>query len=462
MASATPQLRLLTCCFLMTFGAFRFAPAEPKRAIFHVGSIDPSTWEYTLKDPEDESWPELKYDTEGWKKGRTPIGENSNFKDVTMHTKWPGKGSSIWMRRPFRVSSAPQKLIVRGVYCRSLTVYLNGRMVHEKQGQTARAFSFALEDPKQYLRPGTNVLAVKAQKKDFTGHIDVGVYEVLTDKTARRIYGTPLIPRGISQEVSWSYFGDQPPADWASPEFNDTEWKRGSTPFASRSQKMGEPKTKLDNRRHTFHLRRNFAIRKRPKALKLDIACRKEPKIFLNGKLVWSTKEDTKETYRWVVLRDSDLSALRPGKNLLAVEFTKAGNDTWFDLGLWADWGRTLTPDLLVEAGGPEGRETRMWTAANGRQVRARLVSVEGDRVTLVREEGKPFQLSKHQLSSEDQAWLEARNASPIESELREWKTLDGQKFKARLTGRRGEQFILTTESGEVRILSPDILERFN
>ena len=146
-------------------------------AASHVPTADehPVQWRYTLEPPVAE-WVKPGFDDSAWRVGTAGFGTKGT-PGAIIGTEW--KTPNIWLRREFTLPDRPLKHPrLRFIYDEDPEVCLNGVLAAKRTGwvtdyDDADIAPAALAT----LKPGTNLLAVRASQTYGGQCIDVGLVE---------------------------------------------------------------------------------------------------------------------------------------------------------------------------------------------------------------------------------------------------------------------------------------------
>jgi hypothetical protein len=141
-----------------------------------------------------------------------------------------------------------------------------------------------------------------------------------------------LLPTAQTSPQLWSYTIHSPGLDWMKPEFDDSAWPTGDSGFGTKQTPGAVVHTewKTDD----IWLRRSFDVdSKPPTSINLLIHHDEEAEVFINGKEVAQPKGFT-TGYELVPLSAQAASALKPGKNVIAVHCHQTSGGQYIDVGL--------------------------------------------------------------------------------------------------------------------------------
>ena len=146
-----------------------------------------------------------------------------------------------------------------------------------------------------------------------------------------------ILPTSQKEPHEWKYTTEKPADDWAQPAFDDSKWKSGPAGFGNenikRDHKTSIVRTSWET--NSIWLRRTFEFKGEiPVEVSWRIFYDEDPKIYLNGQLI-----DTFDGYNARYEdRDANMDAFRkavkPGKNVLAVEVINKTGGAYIDLGI--------------------------------------------------------------------------------------------------------------------------------
>ena len=153
-----------------------------------------------------------------------------------------------------------------------------------------------------------------------------------------------LIPSATDSATTWRYTTNRPETDWTKPEFDDGQWREGSSGFGvtdhvTPPNTVGTPWTTSD-----IWLRKTIDVPSPLEFASVGIIARhdEDVEVFVNGTPVlvvegfntkWTAYDVTKQIR----------AVLRPGKNVVAVHVTQTGGGQYIDLGLVLDPKQKLT-----------------------------------------------------------------------------------------------------------------------
>jgi hypothetical protein len=129
-------------------------------------------WSYTVTTPAG-GWSNPSFDQSQWLHGRAGFGTAGTPGGV-VRTRWNTK--DIWLRKTFQVDRVPLRVSIDMHHDEEIEIYLNGRLVYEKQGHLI-AYQRVMLPPEaaQALVVGDNVLALHCHQTAGGQYVDVGL-----------------------------------------------------------------------------------------------------------------------------------------------------------------------------------------------------------------------------------------------------------------------------------------------
>ena len=176
----------------------------------------------------------------------------------------------------------------------------------------------------------------ESSTEHWTGsdHSLVGMINV--DGTIYRFLGkeTPsfktIVPASDEKAYQVSYTETEPQGDWKAEDYSASTWKTGSAPIGDDAKTAKTPWTS-----HDIWVRRTFDVAN-PAAINelfLKINHDDNIELFLNGKKIY-TKEGWTNNFQYISLSNSDKSALKAGKNVIALHLINTAGGRYLDFGL--------------------------------------------------------------------------------------------------------------------------------
>jgi hypothetical protein len=141
-----------------------------------------------------------------------------------------------------------------------------------------------------------------------------------------------ILPTSEKEGAAWRYTTDRPADGWEAEGFDDAGWKEGPGGFGSRGTPGAVVRTEWTS--PDIWLRRSFLLPKvAVKEPRLRIHHDEDAEVHLNGRRIASVRGYT-TGYVTLSIDAEGRSALRPGKNVLAVHCHQTGGGQYIDLGL--------------------------------------------------------------------------------------------------------------------------------
>ncbi len=142
---------------------------------------------------------------------------------------------------------------------------------------------------------------------------------------------TTIVPTAQKDPVTWRYTTDKPAEGWFKPEFKAESWKEGAAGFGTRNTPGAVVRTEWNT--STIWLRREVELPAgRLDKLKLLLHHDEDAEVYINGVLAVSAAGFISD-YDVVELTPQGRTALRPGKNLIAVQCRQTNGGQYIDLG---------------------------------------------------------------------------------------------------------------------------------
>ena len=198
--------------------------------------IPPLEWQAAVN-VTDPNWYDPSYDDSNWEKVVVPIGDSNWY-----YTRYDlPDGSTMYFRRFFKIpSTIDGKQVTRILYAElriasddNATAYVNGVQIGSDTGAHGSSYwnyAYTIDLNKIRLKPGEQALvAVAVTDKGVSFYFDACLFlEVeLSDETTTNI----TIPQYPEIRFKIIPPGENPPANWWSPDFDDTSWDMGYLPI---------------------------------------------------------------------------------------------------------------------------------------------------------------------------------------------------------------------------------------
>lgn len=170
-----------------------YRDTPPTRSILPDAREQKVDWRYSFSDP-GPAWNQAGFDDAAWKKGPGAFLAGTG-NALSAGTEWTG--NSIWLRHTFELNAAPDNLflsLINGFA--EGEVFLNGSSVLlMKDVRPARRHHthFDISAHAKLLRPGKNVIAIRAVQPGAARAVDAGLYSI--DRAAAKAATGPPIRR---------------------------------------------------------------------------------------------------------------------------------------------------------------------------------------------------------------------------------------------------------------------------
>ncbi len=146
----------------------------------------------------------------------------------------------------------------------------------------------------------------------------------------------PLIPTGKESAVEWRYTTDAPPADWNTPGFDDSRWKRGPAGFGTDDEGV-TPRTAWNT--DNLWMRRTITLPASYPTVELTAYHDQDLDVYFNGVLAAHVPGWT-HSYDAIPVDAKMTALLHPGTNVIAAHVRHQGDGRHFaDVGLYGlEW----------------------------------------------------------------------------------------------------------------------------
>jgi hypothetical protein len=161
---------------------FMGIPAKNYKVILPSSDDKPYECKYTMTEPA-AGWESTSFDDKDWKTGGAPFTDNK----AQAKTLWTGK--DIWIRRAFKLTYAGvDRLILKLYHDDNVEVFLNGTRVYVKSGWTSDFVLIPINEYKQSLKKGENVLAIHCANTAGGAWLDAGLLNEVVEHLDQRIH----------------------------------------------------------------------------------------------------------------------------------------------------------------------------------------------------------------------------------------------------------------------------------
>ena len=143
---------------------------------------------------------------------------------------------------------------------------------------------------------------------------------------------TAIVPAADTQAANWRYTTTKPADDWAAATFNDSSWQEGKSGFGTRNTPGAVIGTVWNTRE--IWLRREIEL---PASKSSDpqawLHHDEDAEVYINGVLALKLSGFV-SGYDAFPLTTTGKSALKPGKNIIAIHCRQTGGGQYIDFGL--------------------------------------------------------------------------------------------------------------------------------
>ncbi|MFH1923876.1 MAG: sugar-binding domain-containing protein [Planctomycetota bacterium] len=142
----------------------------------------------------------------------------------------------------------------------------------------------------------------------------------------------PIVPTSREQPQAWRFTTTKPEEGWQNADFDDSSWQEGEGGFGTEGTPGAVVRTEWKT--PDIWIRRVFDLGDSPLGQPhLEIHHDEDAAVYLNGRLVAEASGYTTD-YTLLSLDDEAFSALKPGRNVLAVHCRQTGGGQYIDVGL--------------------------------------------------------------------------------------------------------------------------------
>jgi len=141
----------------------------------------------------------------------------------------------------------------------------------------------------------------------------------------------PIVPTAELEAATWRFTTQRPATDWFEVDFDDSTWATGQAGFGTRGTPGGVVRTEWKS--PGIWLRRDFDLPAgNHDELRLRIHHDEDAEVFVNGVRIASFTGYTTD-YEERLLNPTAIAALRPGRNVLAIQCRQTGGGQYIDAG---------------------------------------------------------------------------------------------------------------------------------
>lgn len=335
----------------------QYTPEQPYTAdvwVFNEGkryqdSDYNHVWATPDPDSEGRAWFDPQYDREsagGWEPASAPYSSDEYYLGQKSY-RWITSDitGDIYLRRTFTLASIPEGVVFLacGHDDAPAEWYINGELVHSvADGWNNEEYQPLSEEGKALLKAdGTeNVVAVHVHQNWGGAFADCGLYEA-DMSYARKLLNTVDDGEWPCRYYLLNYNSDIAVAEnggWQSVEEDEVGWVNGTGPFSNDANKFFI--TMWPSKVRPILVRRHFTLSAEDIAVlgdsevRLSCSYDENPKVYLNGELVWSATGWNDNDYARYNLTEAQKELLREGDNVLAVSLSQGDGGGHIDYGL--------------------------------------------------------------------------------------------------------------------------------
>ncbi|MBD5224906.1 MAG: hypothetical protein HDS68_02925 [Bacteroidales bacterium] len=306
-------------------------------------------WGEPDTDSDGYKWYEPEYksdDASGWETARAPFSSDAFYKGQQSH-RWITSDitGEIYMRRTFTLESLPEGIVYLacGHDDGPSEWYINGELVHSvSDGWKNEEYKELSADQKALLKTdgSENLIAVHVHQNWGGAFADCGLYG------ADMSLSTTLLNTVADGEWPCKYYmlnynSDIEVAEaagWAAQTEDESDWIDSLGPMSNDDNMFLI--TQWPSQVRPILIRRHFTFTADNMAslagaeLKLTCSYDENPKIYLNGNLIWSATGWNDNNYVSYTLTKAQNELLHEGDNVLAVSLSQGEGGGHIDYGL--------------------------------------------------------------------------------------------------------------------------------
>ncbi|MEZ6042881.1 MAG: hypothetical protein R3C20_20460 [Planctomycetaceae bacterium] len=212
------------------------------------------------------------------------------------------------------------------------------------------------------------------------------LFAILLTCFAFLVSGQQCSAQETLQDPAWKYVLRRPPQRWFQPDFDDQNWLDGAGGFGDADTPGARVGT--DWSTNNIWLRRTIVLENIPENPSLYIHHDEDAEVYINGRKVLAVKGYTTK-YQVMPLDEDGKTALKTGRNLIAVHCAQTGGGQFIDVhvidgknvpalpapkrkerpfqsDLITKWGEAVTADNVWQQYPRPGLVRQNWTNLNG------------------------------------------------------------------------------------------------
>lgn len=315
------------------------------------GAYHNHIWGEPQADENGRQWYEPEYVlTDGggadWQTASAPFSSDEYYKDHKSF-RWVTVDitADIYMRRSFTLSELPGGMIYLacGHDDAPAEWYINGTLVHSvADGWNNDEYHLLSDEHKALIKTdgSENILAVHVHQNYGGAFADCGLYEADMRQVVNLL---PTLEKGPwpCKAYTLNYNSDLEAARaarWYSLDEDESDWLSTVGPMSNDENMFAV--TEWPSQVRPILIRRHFDLSAEELVAALEgnvqLSCSydENPKIYLNGTLIWSANGWNDNDYAFHSLTDDQRKLLRAGDNVLAVSLMQGGGGGHIDYGL--------------------------------------------------------------------------------------------------------------------------------
>lgn len=335
----------------------QYTPGEPYTAsvwVFNEGvrysdQYYNHIWAVPAADATGRQWYDPEYaeeDADGWLTARAPFSSDEYYGGQKSY-RWVTSDimGEIYLRRTFTLTSLPEGFVFLacGHDDAPSEWYINGELVHSvSDGWNNDEYIMLTDEQKALIKTdGTpNLLAVHVHQNWGGAFADCGLYGADMSITTKLL---PTVDSGAwpCNFYILNYNSDialAEAADWAAETEDESDWMTGVGPFSNDNNMFYI--TEWPSQVRPILVRRHFNLDAETinaldeSTLMLLCSYDENPKVYLNGTLIWSASGWNDNNYAVQMLGDEQKALLHEGDNVVAVSLMQGGGGGHIDYGL--------------------------------------------------------------------------------------------------------------------------------
>lgn len=325
-------------------------------------------WATPPADSQGQEWYSPYYLEEdlNWQNAMAPYSSDEYYRGQKSF-QWVGVDimGEIYIRRSFTIDKVIEQdiFLTCGHDDAPSEWYINGELVHTaNDGWNNDEYVLLTADQKSLLKMdgSENILAVHVHQNWGGAFADCGLYyaDMSEIRTVLPTVDAGAWPCKYYMLNYNSDLDDAEAAGWSSEGEDESDWIDGYGPFSNDDNMFFT--TEWPSQERPILVRRHFIISDDDLNIiadnKVTLKCSydENPKIYLNGHLVWQTDGWNDNNYVSIVLNEEQKELFHEGDNVLAVSLTQGGGGGHIDYGLSLErelqFGTDHTPTILIQS----------------------------------------------------------------------------------------------------------------